>query len=140
MPCDRYSHDLNVARKSEKIDLYTDRRTERDDKDAELYSDQSKMETVIESRHGSRNRGLPPTEIVCKYFLDALEQRKCVGGAQRIVARSHACVYQCVCGRYGWFWECPNGNDKCHYRHCLPAGYVLKSMIKKVCAVWCGVM
>lgn len=23
------------------------------------------------------------------------------------------------------FWECPNG-PKCHYRHALPPGYVLK--------------
>lgn len=27
---------------------------------------------------------------------------------------------------YGWFWECPNGGDKCQYRHALPEGYVLK--------------
>ena len=34
--------------------------------------------------------------------------------------------------RYGWFWECPNGGDKCQYRHALPAGYVLKSEVKEV--------
>lgn len=39
---------------------------------------------------------------ICKYFLDAIEQQK-----------------------YGWFWECPNGVT-CHYRHCLPPGYVFK--------------
>ena len=27
---------------------------------------------------------------------------------------------------YGWFWECPNGGDKCQYRHALPEGYKLK--------------
>lgn len=27
--------------------------------------------------------------------------------------------------KYGWFWECPNG-EKCIYRHALPVGYVLK--------------
>lgn len=27
--------------------------------------------------------------------------------------------------KYGWFWECPNG-EKCIYRHALPQGYVLK--------------
>ena len=32
-------------------------------------------------------------------------------------------------GRYGWFWECPNG-DGCHYRHALPPGFVLKSQKK----------
>ena len=31
--------------------------------------------------------------------------------------------------RFGWFWECPNG-DKCQYRHALPPGFVLKSQKK----------
>jgi hypothetical protein len=31
--------------------------------------------------------------------------------------------------RYGWFWECPNG-DQCHYRHALPQGFMLKSQRK----------
>ena len=38
----------------------------------------------------------------------------------------------CPRSRYGWFWECPNGGDKCQYRHALPPGYVLKSEIKEV--------
>ena len=33
--------------------------------------------------------------------------------------------------RYGWFWECPNG-DSCHYRHALPPGFVLKSQKKAI--------
>ena len=32
--------------------------------------------------------------------------------------------------KYGWFWECPNG-EKCIYRHALPVGYVLKRDKKK---------
>jgi len=28
--------------------------------------------------------------------------------------------------RFGWFWECPNG-EACQYRHALPPGFVLKS-------------
>lgn len=32
-----------------------------------------------------------------------------------------------VCARFGWFWECPNGGEKCQYRHALPPGFVLKS-------------
>lgn len=43
------------------------------------------------------------TDQICKHFFDAVEKRQ-----------------------YGWFWECPNGGDKCIYRHCLPEGYVLK--------------
>lgn len=44
---------------------------------------------------------------ICKYFLEAVEKAK-----------------------YGWFWECPNG-EKCIYRHALPVGYVLKRDKKK---------
>lgn len=33
--------------------------------------------------------------------------------------------------KYGWFWECPNG-EKCIYRHALPVGYVLKRDKKKM--------
>jgi hypothetical protein len=31
--------------------------------------------------------------------------------------------------RFGWFWECPNG-ENCQYRHALPPGFVLKSQRK----------
>lgn len=31
--------------------------------------------------------------------------------------------------RFGWFWECPNG-DNCQYRHALPPGFMLKSQRK----------
>eukprot|EP01115_Flamella_aegyptia_P002867 TRINITY_DN1425_c0_g1_i1.p2 TRINITY_DN1425_c0_g1~~TRINITY_DN1425_c0_g1_i1.p2 ORF type:complete len:208 (+),score=67.24 TRINITY_DN1425_c0_g1_i1:672-1295(+) len=47
-------------------------------------------------------------KIVCKYFLEAIEQKK-----------------------YGWFWECPNGGDKCQYMHSLPPGFVLKQPKKQ---------
>jgi len=30
-------------------------------------------------------------------------------------------------GKYGWLWTCPNGGDKCMYRHSLPPGFVLKT-------------
>ena len=36
----------------------------------------------------------------------------------------------CVYTRFGWFWECPNGGEKCQYRHALPPGFVLKSQRK----------
>ena len=32
-----------------------------------------------------------------------------------------------VHARFGWFWECPNGGEKCQYRHALPPGFVLRS-------------
>ncbi|CAO3614896.1 unnamed protein product [Cunninghamella echinulata] len=62
--------------------------------------DQEKLEQVVKSKAGKQ----PPTDIVCKYFLEAIESNK-----------------------YGWFWECPNGGVNCKYKHALPPGFVLKS-------------
>jgi hypothetical protein len=107
----KYSHDPLVERKSSKINIYSDTR---DASGAEQpYSmeedtmdkwDQVKLEMVVTKKHGAKTT----TEIVCKYFLEAIENKK-----------------------YGWFWECPNGGDKCKYRHALPPGYVLLSSLSK---------
>jgi len=82
--------------------------------------DDAKLKEVVGKKHGSQK--VPnQTDIICKYFLEAIEN-----------------------GKYGWFWECPNGGtqtlkrgrllhctgDKCIYRHALPPGYVLKSQKK----------
>lgn len=32
--------------------------------------------------------------------------------------------------KYGWFWQCPTG-ENCIYRHALPPGFVLKKDKKK---------
>ncbi|XP_015877124.2 zinc finger CCCH domain-containing protein 11 isoform X2 [Ziziphus jujuba] len=98
----KFSHDLNVQRKGEKIDIYSDKR----DGDTMEDWDQEKLEKVVESKTKEYNQN-KPTEIVCKYFLDAVEKKQ-----------------------YGWFWVCPNGGKDCHYRHALPPGYVLKSQMK----------
>jgi hypothetical protein len=63
--------------------------------------DQSKLEQVVKSNHGNPQT---TTDIVCKFFLEAIEDRK-----------------------YGWFWTCPNGGTKCKYRHALPPGFQLKA-------------
>merc|ERR1712137_1408481 len=94
----RYSHDVAVERKAAKIDIYTDARDENADNMDDW--DQEKLEEVVNKKHSAHNTN--KTDIVCKYFLDAVENRK-----------------------YGWFWECQNGVD-CKYRHALPPGYVLK--------------
>lgn len=101
----KFSHDLNVERKSAKINLYADAREEKE-KDTMDTWDQSKLEEVVVNKHGPGIK--TTTEIVCKYFLEAIENKK-----------------------YGWFWECPNGGDLCKYRHALPPGFVLKSQMKK---------
>lgn len=53
------------------------------------------------SKHGNPKT---TTDKVCKYFTSAVEE-----------------------GKYGWFWTCPNGGDKCMYKHSLPPGFVLKT-------------
>lgn len=104
----KFSHDLSVERKGEKIDIYTDRRdisTEETNETMEDW-DENKLREVVAKKAGKN----PPTttDIVCKYFLDAIESKK-----------------------YGWFWECPNGGTKCQYRHALPPGYVFVGKKKK---------
>ncbi|RUS31023.1 hypothetical protein BC938DRAFT_478607, partial [Jimgerdemannia flammicorona] len=100
----KFSHDLNIERKTAKKDLYTDTR---DDLQADTMDkwDQSKLEEVVLSKQGNPRT---TTDIVCKHFLEAIENQK-----------------------YGWFWECPNGGMECKYRHALPPGFVLKSQKKK---------
>ncbi|KAH9403766.1 hypothetical protein TYRP_014957 [Tyrophagus putrescentiae] len=102
----KFSHDLTIERKSEKKSLYFDKREgEEGEGEADNMDnwDDDKLKEVVEKKHGERERKLPPTDIICKHFLEAVESNK-----------------------YGWFWECPGGGEKCHYRHALPPGFVLK--------------
>lgn len=101
----KFSHDLTIERKAEKRDIYTDMR----DQDTMDNWDEAKLAEVVEKKHGEADRRMPKTDIICKHFLDALEQNK-----------------------YGWFWECPNGGQKCHYRHAVPPGFVLKKNKKNL--------
>jgi len=100
----KFSHDLAVERKAAKIDIYTDTRDEDKTLDTMDKWDQAKLEQVVSTK-GTGTK--PKSDIICKYFLDALERNQ-----------------------YGWFWECANG-DSCHYRHALPPGFVLKRDVKK---------
>ncbi|GFQ96058.1 zinc finger CCCH domain-containing protein 15 [Trichonephila clavata] len=100
----KFSHDLAIERKSEKRSIYVDMR----DEDAMENWDETKLLEVVEKKHGENECKVPKTDIICKYFLDAVENN-----------------------RYGWFWECPNGGNKCHYRHALPPGFVLKKDKKR---------
>ncbi|KAL0316268.1 UNVERIFIED_CONTAM: Zinc finger CCCH domain-containing protein 11 [Sesamum radiatum] len=102
----KFSHDLNVQRKGEKIDIYSDKRDEENERETMEDWDQETLEKVVASKSNEYNKN-KPTDIVCKYFLEAVEKKQ-----------------------YGWFWVCPNGGKECHYRHALPPGYVLKSQMK----------
>ncbi|XP_026327949.1 zinc finger CCCH domain-containing protein 15 homolog [Hyposmocoma kahamanoa] len=100
----KFSHDLTIERKAEKRSLYVDMR---DDDDTMDNWDEDKLKEVVEKKHGD-DKSRPTTDIICKYFLEAVEKSK-----------------------YGWFWECPMG-IKCIYRHALPPGFVLKRDKKKM--------
>ncbi|EUC57010.1 CCCH finger DNA-binding protein, putative [Rhizoctonia solani AG-3 Rhs1AP] len=95
----KFSHDRNVERKQEKKDVYSDSRDDKAEDTMDKW-DQEKLQSVILSKHGNPKT---TTDIVCKFFIDAIES-----------------------GKFGWFWECPNG-EKCMYRHALPPGFILRS-------------
>merc|ERR1711981_304516 len=99
----KFSHDPSVEGKAAKRNLYAD---SRDDEDNMDDWDEEKLEEVINKKHGGEKSN--QTDIICKYFLDAVEGSK-----------------------YGWFWTCPNGGDQCMYRHALPPGFVLKKDKKR---------
>ncbi|ODV59098.1 translation machinery-associated protein TMA46 ASCRUDRAFT_77491, partial [Ascoidea rubescens DSM 1968] len=106
----KFSHDLNIARKGAKRDMYTDSRDKEEEKEKEVEEkqkdtmedwDEDKLRSVIKSKLGNPKT---TTDKVCKFFIDAVENCK-----------------------YGWFWTCPNGGDACKYKHSLPEGYILKT-------------
>ncbi|KAG8316583.1 hypothetical protein J6590_047724 [Homalodisca vitripennis] len=101
----KFSHDLGLERKAEKRSLYVDMRD--DEEDTMENWDEEKLKEVVEKKHGESEKRMPTTDIICKFFLDAVEKSK-----------------------YGWFWACPNG-DSCIYKHALPPGFVLKKDWKK---------
>lgn len=94
----KFSHDLDAGRKTQKMDLYTDsRQTAKEEKEKDKMEewDEQKLREVVLSKHGNPKT---TTDKVCKYFISAIED-----------------------GKYGWFWQCPNGTS-CFYKHSLPPG------------------
>ncbi|XP_054654579.1 zinc finger CCCH domain-containing protein 15 [Dunckerocampus dactyliophorus] len=104
----KFSHDLSMERKCEKRSVYVDERDEELEKDTMENWDEKKLEEVVNKKHGEAEKKKAKTQIVCKFFLEAIENNK-----------------------YGWFWVCPAGGDNCMYRHALPPGFVLKKDKKK---------
>ncbi|NP_001086961.1 zinc finger CCCH domain-containing protein 15 [Xenopus laevis] len=99
----KFSHDLSLERKCEKRSVYVDGRDDELEKDTMENWDEKKLEEVVNKKHGEAEKIKAKTQIVCKFFLEAIENNK-----------------------YGWFWVCPGGGDTCMYRHALPPGFVLK--------------
>ncbi|KAE9612280.1 putative transcription factor C3H family [Lupinus albus] len=131
----KFSHDLNVQRKGEKIDIYSDKR---DDETMEDW-DQETLEKVVESKKNEYNQN-KPTDIVCTIrFVGTITVTFI---CSLIDISQFSFLWFCSCWfiyvllyaverkQYGWFWVCPNGDKNCHYRHALPPGYVLKSQMK----------
>jgi len=98
----KFSHDPACERKAAKINIYADAREE----DTMDGWDEDKLNEVVNKKHGAEKSN--KTDIICKHFLDALENSK-----------------------YGWFWTCPVGGNDCKYRHALPPGFVLKKDKKR---------
>jgi len=90
-----FAHDLNIEFNQGTFDIYTDLRDAKKNIGVEF-----EVNKIAEEKEKKRSK-LPQSNIVCKFFLDAV-QRKI----------------------YGWKWECPNGED-CHYKHCLPKGFII---------------
>jgi len=99
----KFSHDPDIEHKSAKRSVYTD--TAKDEDGMEDW-DEDKLAEVVGQKHGAEKK--LDTAIICKFFLDALENSK-----------------------YGWFWNCPNQGKECKYRHALQQGFVLKKDKKK---------
>lgn len=101
----KFSHDLNIERKSEKRSLYDNGEAEKEEKEKDEMADwdEEKLRQVVMSKHGNPRT---TTDKVCKFFIEAVENSK-----------------------YGWFWTCPNDQNgkSCMYRHTLPPGFVLKT-------------
>ncbi|CAF0981567.1 unnamed protein product [Rotaria magnacalcarata] len=99
----KFSHDLAVERKAEKRSLYDDINGSGNKENETMANwDDAELADVVEKRHGEDNRKKNATQIVCKFFLEAVENNT-----------------------YGWFWTCQNG-AACQYKHALPPGFMLK--------------
>jgi hypothetical protein len=97
-----FSHDLNIDFNQGTFDIYTDIRNVKKN-----FVTDSEINKIADEKEKKRSK-LPQTSIICKYFVDAV-QRKI----------------------YGLKWECPNG-DECHYKHCLPKGFIIRTKEDKI--------
>jgi hypothetical protein len=61
---------------------------------------ESEIHKIANEKEQKRSK-VCQSNIICKFFMDAVIKKV-----------------------YGWKWDCPNGDD-CHYKHCLPKGFVI---------------
>jgi hypothetical protein len=97
-----FSHDVNIEFNQGTFDIYTDLRQAKKNLGVEF-----EINKIAEEKEKKRSK-LPQSNIVCKFFLDAVQKKV-----------------------YGWKWDCPNGED-CHYKHFLPKGYIITTQKDKM--------
>lgn len=69
----KFSHDLNIERKAEKKSLYFDAREGEGNPEDNMENwDEEKLKEVVAKKHGEREKKLPPTDIICKHFLEGM--------------------------------------------------------------------
>lgn len=103
----KLSHDMDIENKQVKKDMYTDTRELSSIELGDMKDwDENTLRTVLKKKEAGRPANA--SQQICKHFIKAIEESK-----------------------WGWFWECPNGNNTCVYRHALPPDYVLKKDMKK---------
>lgn len=91
----KFSHDLTVEHKVVKRSLYADGKGDESDNDTlvKVKWVVNKLKEVVEKKHDDRNKLATKPDIVCKHFIQAIEEKK-----------------------YRWFWSCPNGDSVSMYR------------------------
>lgn len=78
----KFAHNLAVERKGPKIDIFSDRRGGEEEQPEGMADwDQEKLESVVKQKHGAEKQANNETQIICKFFLEAVEKKL-----------------------YGWFW------------------------------------
>merc|ERR1711928_206068 len=71
-------------------------------------------------------KGADPKSILCAFF----KQGNCGKGDRCKFSHNLEIERKVEKNKYGWFWECPQG-EGCIYRHALPPGFQLKKDKKK---------
>ena len=102
--------------------------------------DEEKLRDVALSKHGNprTTTDVCPPRLIhvlyvterCADCLQVLHRGHRESKVSASGRRTHIGLTFKFVFRFGWFWECPNGGEKCQYRHALPPGFVLKSQKK----------
>ena len=131
----KFSHNLDVERKTEKKNLYVDQREGEEGsegaengegekkKDDMADWDEAKLRSVVMNKHGNpkttTDKGMSFPRSSFNHDMDLT--------LTMLVTVCKYFIEAVEDGKYGWFWTCPNGGNNCKYKHSLPPGFVLKT-------------